>query len=298
MRLPVRWWGGGRVELAGPVLTATLALVPPGVRVVQVSSPLSDRDHRRLGRWFDDHPQVALRVYHHGLGPEGDLSFLRHYPRLSGLSIDSLHEQVVLSPRSLEHLPPTLRELSLEGRARDLRPLAALDRLEHLKLRSVTADVSPLTALSQLRALEIRLGGITDLSAVPIIGAITYLEIWLVGGLADLGFIADMGHLEHLFLQALRNVRALPDLSRCGALERVHLETMKGLSDLSPLASAPVLDHLRLVDVPHLSPQDLLPLKHCRALQHVAVGLGSDRKNLAALSLLGIPGDYGGHVLA
>lgn len=295
MRLPVLWRGGGRVELAGPVLTATLALLPPSVHVVQVASPLSDRDHRRLGRWFDDHPQVSLRVFADGLGRTADLSFLRHYPRLAGLSIDSLTDQLVLDPRSLELLPPTLRELSLEGRARDLRPLAGLTRLEHLELRSVTADLSPLVAMTRLRALEIRLGGITDLSAVPDIGQVTHLEVWLVRGLADVGFLARMSHLEHLVLQALRNVRALPDLSRCGALERVHVETMKGLSDLGSLATAPALRKLFLVDVGHLQPEDLLPLAACPALQELGVGLGSDRKNLAARDLLRIPGDYGGH---
>ncbi|PWJ51175.1 hypothetical protein SAMN06264364_12152 [Quadrisphaera granulorum] len=283
------------MEVASPFTPGMLSLLRRGVRVVQLATPLTDRDHRRLGSWFQEHPQAALRVCAGGLGDGADLSFLRHYPRLTGLSIDSLDHEVVLGPQSLDHLPTPLRDLRLEARARDLRPLAGVTQLEHLKLRSVTADLAPLTALTRLRTLEIRLGGITDLSVVPEIGRITYLELWLVRGLADVSFLADMGHLEHLFLQALRNVRALPDLSRCTALERVHLETMKGLVDLSALATAPALRQLSLVDVGHLCPEDLLPLKTCGALEELGVGLNSDRKNLAARALLQIPGSYGGH---
>lgn len=338
-----RWeWGleFGYVEVTSPVTRRKLSRVPPGVERVQFSTPLTDEDHRALGSWFEEHPGVHLRAYgQEALGAGGDLSFLRHYPVLGGLSVDCLYDPPVLGPRSLDLLPTSLRELDLEvrtsddalrrladlpglhrlslahhrrlppvlseltslrelhltGPVKDLGPLAGLTQLEQLKLRSVTADLAPLVTMTQLRALEIRLGGTTDLSVVPSIGMITYLELWLVRGLADLGFLADMHHLQHLFLQALRNVRALPDLSRCTALERVWLETMKGLVDLSALATAPALRQLDLVDVGHLQPEDLLPLTACPALQELGVGLGSDGRNLAARDLLRIPGSYGGH---
>lgn len=338
-----RWeWGLdlGYVEVASPVTSRKLSRVPRDVERVQFSMPLTDEDHRALGRWFVEHPKVHLRAHgHEALGAAGDLSFLRHYPGLTGLSVDCLYDPPVLDARSLGLLPTTLRELDLEvrtsddalerlaelpdlhrlslahrrrlppvlsqltslrelhltGPVKDLEPLAGLTQLDHLKLRSVTADLAPLVAMTQLRALEIRLGGMTDLSAIPRIGAITYLELWLVRGLADLTFLADMHHLQHLFLQALKNVQALPDLSRCAALERVWLETMKGLVDVSALATAPALRELDLVDCGHLRPEDLLPLKASRSLRQLGVGMGSDRKNLAARSLLAIPGDYGGH---
>lgn len=338
MRLPLLW-EDDLADVASPIVPGVLSLVPRDVTVVQFDEPLTDRDHRRLGRWFQKHPGVTLRAYAEGLGTSDDLSFLRHYPGLTGLSLNCFYEPPVLDARNLEHLPLTLRELDLEvrtsgnalhrladlphlqrlslahhrrlppvlsqlaslrelhleGPVKDLEPLAGLTQLEHLKLRSVTADLSPLMALTQLRALEIRLGGTTDLSAVPGIGEITYLELWLVRGLTDLGFLADMCHLQHLFLQALRNVHALPDLSACTALERVHLETMKGLVDLASLATAPALRQLWMVDFSHLQPEDLLPLKACGALEELGIGMGSDRKNIAARDLLRIPGSYGGH---
>lgn len=69
-----------------------------------------------------------------------------------------------------------------------------------------------------------------------------------------------MTHLEHLFLQALAGVTELPDLRRLERLRIVHLETMKRLTDLSPLTTAPALEHLDLIDMRHLTLDDLAPL--------------------------------------
>jgi hypothetical protein len=214
------------------------------------------------------------------------LERLARYQQLASVSVA---EQKTV-PDFLTGLP-SLRKLYVVGPVRSIDPLARMATLEDLTLRSVTApDLRPLTHLHALRSLDIKLGGLRDLSLLPEVGRLTYLELWQIRGLSDISSVAGLAALEELFLQSLRQVTALPDLSRCSALRRVHLETMKGLTDLTPLAAAPALEELLLVDAGHLQPDVLLPLVGHPTLRTARLGFGSLRKNAQAEALLGIPG--------
>jgi len=68
-----------------------------------------------------------------------------------------------------------------------------------------------------------------DISLLPTVGRLRYLELWLIRGFSDISAVGRLDELRSLVLQALKNVESLPDLSGAGALRRVHLETMKGL---------------------------------------------------------------------
>jgi hypothetical protein len=70
---------------------------------------------------------------------------------------------------------------------------------------------------------------------------------------------------------------------------------MRGLSDLGPLRDAPALRELWLIEMEHLQPEDVAVLAGHPTLTQMHVGLGSDRKNLAARDALRITGNYGGH---
>ena len=111
----------------------------------------------------------------------------------------------------------------------------------------------------------------------------------MIRGLTDVSAIGRLSTLRALFLQAQRQVETLPDLQDATALRRVRLETMKGLRDLRPLATAPALEGVELIDMRHLSPEDLRPLVGLPHLRAVTPGLGSRRKNDAAAALLGLP---------
>ena len=140
-----------------------------------------------------------------------------------------------------------LRRLHLEGQTRDLDVVGQLHTLTSLTLRSITLpDLSLLLPLNRLRALDLKLGGTRNLALLPQVGALQYLELWLVRGLHDLSPVGDVPTLEYLFLQALKQVDALPSFANCTRLTRLHLEAMKGLVDLTPLLTAKALTQLTI----------------------------------------------------
>ena len=295
--------------VSSPLTDEMLRPSATGRGIVQFSRILSVEDFGRLADWLRQCPQMTLRVY--GSSEIRDLEFLRFFPSLRRFDADTLYE--LGNANGLRHLPEDLEALALgatrgkldltilarfrrlemlylEGQTKKLDVISGLTSLEKLTLRSITLpDLSLLLPLSRLVSLDLKLGGTRDLSLLPRIGRLRYLELWLIKGLSDISAVAHLSHLRYLFLQALKRVTRLPDLSRAHALRRVHLETMKGLRDLRPLATAPALEELLLVDMPNLQPEDLRPLVGLPRLKAVTAGLGSDRKNAQARELLALP---------
>jgi hypothetical protein len=130
-----------------------------------------------------------------------------------------------------------------------------------------------------LVSLDIKLGGTKDLSLLPEVGRLRYLELWMIRGLENISSVGRVRTLQYLFLQALKRVESVPSLRDLRLLRRVHLETMKGLSDLQPIADAPGLEELLVIDMRHLQPEALRPFVGHRTLRAAAVGLGSLKKN-------------------
>jgi len=180
-----------------------------------------------------------------------------------------------------------LRDLFIEGHRKSIEVLSGLHALESVTLRSVTApDLSFLRPLDRLWSLDLKLGGITDLSAIAGMAGLKYLEVWQILGLDDVGVVGELPGLQNLLLQSLRRVEALPALHAAGSLRRVTLENMSGLRSLAPLEHAPALEELLLFDAPQFGPEDLLPVLRNQSLKRAAIGLGSDRKNRGARELM------------
>ncbi|HEX2895337.1 MAG TPA: hypothetical protein VHO29_15160 [Marmoricola sp.] len=239
---------------------------------------------------------------------------MRFFPTLRRFSADALYNSLT-NIDGLDHLPEdaefigigatkkklslsglarfkALQRLYIEGQTKDIEVVGELQNLKSLTLRSVTLpNLALLRPLRQLRALDLKLGGTKDLSLLPEIGKIEYLELWMVKGLSDLSPVGELPSLEYLFLQSLRQVRELPNMAGMSSLTRVWLETMKGLSDMSPLAEAPHLRDLAVVDMSHLQPEDFEPLVGHPALRSLRAGLGSRRKNGAVHELIKLPVD-------
>lgn len=117
-----------------------------------------------------------------------------------------------------------VRTLYVEGPVKDIDMVSAMTAVEDLTLRSVTIqDLAPLQPLRSLTSLDIKLGGIRDLTLLPKLGPVAYLELWQIRGLADLGALGHVTTLERLHLESLRNVTELPDLSKLTRLTRVEI---------------------------------------------------------------------------
>jgi len=299
-------------EVSSPLTVEMLQPSPSGRGVVQFRKRLTDDDFRQVGEWFRPYPEMRLRAYGSYDHSITDLEFLRFFPTLRRFGADALFDSLQ-SLDGLRHLPADLEELAigetrakldlgilsrfgdlkrlfLEGQTRHLEVISSLTSLDDLTLRSITMpDLSLLLPLVRLRSLDLKLGGTHDLRLLPRVGALWYLELWMIRGLTDVSAIGGIPSLRSLFLQALRQVTALPDMSQATALRQVCLETMKGLRDLRPLATAPALEAVELIDMRHLQPEDLAPLAGLPHLKAVTPGLGSRRKNDAASALLGLP---------
>jgi hypothetical protein len=284
------------------------------IHLVQFQQPLSEREYRSLAAWLADHPEITLRAWGH----VPDLDFLRFFPKLQRFSADAFYEEPE-SFEGLRHLRPDLhslvlgstdrrlslaplahfsglRRLYLQKQTKDIDVLSDLISLRSLTLREITLpDLSVLLPLTGLRALDLKLGGTRDLSLLPRIGELEYLELWMVRGLKDLGPLAEVPSLRYLHLEALKQVTALPaDLSRLTRLDTVWIETMKGLIDFTPLLTAPALRRVALVNMTHLAPAQVGVLAAHPQLRYLGAGLGSDRKNRTVRELVPLPEDDDG----
>lgn len=176
---------------------------------------------------------------------------------------------------------PALRKLFIEKQRKNIETLSGFTDLEDLTLRAIgTKDLAYLAPLRRLRDLDIKLGDITDLSALDSRESIRSLALWQVRGLSDLGVVSSLTGLQHLKLQSLPQVKALPDLRRLTKLRRVYLENMKGLGNLSALIEAPALEEVIHVSS-RLSPEDHAILFQNPAIKRISAGFGSTKKNQA-----------------
>src|SRR4051794_645741 len=194
-------------SLQRPLTADQLRPLEPGVTRLQFSQGLTDDEYRAVAALLDDRPEVTLRAYGGYGRAMPDLEWLRFFPRIRRISIDTLWG-VLRSIDGLRYLPDDLEELGmgnlkppldvrvltrfgrlrylgLIGPVRHAEAIAAFTELEGLMARSVTlSDLAPLLAMTRLRRLDLKLGGTRDLRLLPGIGRIEDLEIWRVAGLA------------------------------------------------------------------------------------------------------------------
>ncbi|WP_442496475.1 hypothetical protein [Leptospira interrogans] len=170
-----------------------------------------------------------------------------------------------------------LRDLQIDGHNKNIEVISKLLEIQNLTLRSITSlDIS---FLEELKNLNIKLGGISDLSAISGMKRIQYLELWQIRKLEDIGVISSLQGLREFFLQSLPNVSKIPSLEKSENLKTIRLENMKGLKDFKFLSDAPALEKFIFVDSNSQDPKDLLPLFKNKSLKEARVGFGSDKKN-------------------
>jgi hypothetical protein len=298
-------------QVESPITDEQLSPLDPRCNVVQFDSPLTEADHIKLARFLRAYPKTPLRIYGHDSKPLPNLSFLKHYPFLSGFQMDvyllESTEGIECLPDSLEFFGlgqtkskklslgflrrlSRLKDLYLDSHTKDIEVISNLSKLEQLTMRSITLpNLTLLLPLKNLWSLDIKLGGTKDLRLLPKIGDLKYLELWMIKGLQDVNVIAEITTLQNLFLQSLKNVMALPSFRSLCSLRRVTLDTMKAITDLAPIADAPALEELLVVGANQLQPDDFKPFVGHATLKSATIGLGSIRRNEQAQELLGLP---------
>jgi hypothetical protein len=306
------WWNPGHAVgrlFQSPLTEADFTPPERTLRTVQFCTPLSESELRRLAAYLREYPSLDLYVYGNGLhSPVPDLEFLRDFSFLTKLSVNiwtlpNLDGLRHLSPARLTHLSlastkkkrnslsilepfTALRQLSVDGHAKDFETLASLRGLRSLRLRSITVPtLRPLTALPELRSLAISLGGTTTLDELPRIRALSFVELTMIRGLDDLSVLAEIATLEHLWLRTLKHVARLPSFRGLRHLHVVWLEQMRALRDLKPIADAPGLRELVAVDMRNLAPEAYAPFVNHPALESINIGFGSDRANKEARAM-------------
>lgn len=297
-------------QIKSPVTKDQLVPLDEKCRVIQFSSPLTDSDHEKLSKFLEKYPAVSFRVYGHDQkGQLNDLKFLRYYQLVKSFQVDVFKidsiDGIEYLPESLEYFGfgqtrkkfslnflsrfKKLQQLYIEGHVKDVEVISTLTNLERLTLRSITLkDLSILLPLKKLWWLAIKLGGTKNLSILPKIGGLKYLELWMVRGLEDISPISKLKNLQFLFLQDLKNVKKLPDFSECRNLKRVAIENLKGLSDLSSLLKATNLEELIVASGNNFQPSDFIPLKTHKSLKSALIRLGSIKKNDEIKGILGL----------
>lgn len=299
-------------EVKTPLTSSQLRPLDSRCRVVQFSSPLKDFEHQKLAKLLENYPNITLRVYGHNT-EEGlkDLSFLKYYPFIKNFQVDVyplssldgveyLPDDLVffgagLTRKRLSIIPlrrfTKLKELYIEGNKKDFEVISTFIELERLDMRSITLpDLSLLVPLRNLWWLTIKLGGTKDLTLLPEIGNLKYLELWMIRGLSSIKSISGIKTIEHLFLENLKNVKELPDFSGCEKLKRIDLQKMKGLQSIKPLMSAPALEELTISEAKWIDMMEVKELATHPTLKKGGIGTGSMKKNSEIQRILRLDG--------
>ncbi len=299
------------VRVASPISPRQLAAITPDTHVAQFESPLTSKDHQKLAKRLRQCPRTTLRVFGHWREGMQDLAFLEHYAGLKRLWVevfglasaqgveavsDSLEYLQLMQTRSrrfsLDFLRTLacLREVYLEGHHKGIEALSSLVLLERLTLRSITLNgLSLLLPLKRLWYLDVKLGGTKDLSLLPAIGRLKYLELWRIKGLRDVKPIAELESLQYLYLESLKNVTLLPSFEKLKALRRVTLNKMQGVKDLTAAAASPALEELEVFDNPNLTPESFRPFLGHPTLRRATVLLKRTTSSNRVKEVLNLP---------
>lgn len=295
-------------QISSPLTDSQLAPLDPRCQVVQFCAPLTDQEHIKLARFLELYPQIALRVYGHGIA---NVSFLKHYPNHPRVQIEIYRLESIdgfeCLSENLESFSLTqtatkklslgflkrfahLKELALESQNKNIEVLSSLSSLEQLTLRSITLpDLKILLPLKNLWALDLKLGGTRDLHLLPQIGALKYLELWRIKGLQEVNMISKTSTLQNLYLEQLKHVTQLPSFKNLDSLRRVTLNNMNGLADLTAVADAPNLEELTVYSSGGLKPADFKPFVHHPTLKFATIGLTNSRNSEQAMKLINLP---------
>ena len=199
---------------------------------------------------------------------------------LAGLEALEAREAGIRDLAGLE-AAASLKELDLGfNPLADLRPLAALPRLESLNLDGAVADLRELAALASVKRLSLRHNGIEDLGPLAGLAALAELDVGdnRIGDLSPLAGLAGLA-----VLRADRNLIAdLWPLAPLSGLEVLDLGANQ-LRDLQPLAG---LARLRMLRLAGNGLAELHPLSRLEGLQDLGLG-GNAVEDLHALSGLG-----------
>lgn len=293
------------VEVSSPLDVHRLRVALGDAAVVQFTQPLAEAEYRSLAGLLTEHPTVTLRAY----GFDEDLAtlrFLRWFPRLRRFSVAGLYNLTGLAPlhqlsadvefldigetRKPLNLSPVaafhdLRQLRIVGHRRGLPELLdANPGLQGLALWRLPVDrLLPPVALPHLQSLALTLGSLTRGEWLTQLPTLRYLALRAVRKLTDVDAVTRLPALQWLWLDAL-TLDQLPDFSSCTTLLRADCTEMRHLrhpASLQGLAAAPQLKEL-VVSESRLPVDAFIPFVHHPTLEHVGVGLGTERRNREA----------------
>jgi len=275
-RIDVERWRGGRL--------------PESTRVVQFTGALSDRQHKKLARWFSTHPGATLRAYGNYRGGITDLEFLRFYPDLVSFEVDTMHGGTP-DVRGLRHLSSGVRHLGLgiptgeEGeetlaRLGSLTSLAlqshthlpeslgGLASLTELYIEGPTRNLETLRELTNLEQLTLR--SVTVPNLEPLVGLTKLRSLAIkLGGTRDLAAIGDLKALTYLELWMIRGLTDVSFLSRLASLEALHLQSLRRVTELPSFAPLTHLTKVWLENMRGLT--DVSPVAEAPHIERLAL---------------------------
>jgi len=243
-----------------------------GIKNLSISCKVSTKNIENISNLQN------LKILNIDVSSLRDLNFLYELPTtIEEMSLGATKfKNISLKP--LERFTK-LKRLFIEGHTKDIETISKINSLEELTLRSITvANLDFIRELSNLWSLDIKLGGISNLSALEGLN-LKYLELWQIRGLSNISFVSTLTKLQYLFLQSLRNIVEFPNISNLHHLKRIYLENMKGLDKLDNLFQSPSLEEFLHVSALNVSPEKYEPLVKIKTLKYASVGFGSDKKN-------------------
>lgn len=237
------------LDINGPVATTTLAPLAklPRLKTLRI---------RSLGEIVEPTPLAKLRELQIRDWTQPDLQALGDMPKLESLVIRS--SMVPDETPDLGSLVRYRRLRTLElpkMRIRDLRPLAALDRLERLNLAAnlislSDARLTPLAALTALESLDVSENKITDSDLESLVGLSRLAELNL--SLNPIHTLEPLARLRSLRVLSVAGteITGLDPLAKLTALERLNIAANPGVTSVEPLRELRELEWLYIYETP------------------------------------------------
>ncbi len=290
---------GGERRLSSPMCGTDFDPLPVHCALVQSAKAPSDDDAKKLASLLEAVPDVVLRLY--GDNTCGDLSVLKHFPKLQRLQIE---DRRTISLDGLKYATELRRLAVYPTKARlSAAPLRTLRKLDKLWLEKPAAKgLEVLGDLSSLRSLSLTDASLPKsvgcfpgvefmqfdkckMSRLPQLPAVEQLYI-TSSNVGDMSALAEMANLEGLMLSSVKGADELPELSGLAKLRVVRIERTQ-LASLDPIAAAPGLEKLIVVDREGVA-ERFAAFKGHASLKKVSAKLRDDKELTKLREMLGI----------
>ncbi len=239
------------------------------------------------GNYISD---LEVKTYGEYNGVEMKQDLMRDFPIVENESLMSvIRSRLNLSPTDEPTIQQydSITDITIPNSVNDITGIKQLRNLNSVYFNSSkVSDFSELSELPKLTQLTIYSGNETNLTKLPVIQTLEYLNVYgSITKLTDISALSEMTKLTYMRLYEYGwnyLITSLPDLSRLKNLQTFHVNSLANLSDISGLSN---VTSLRYVYLEWSSVNNLSALEKNSGL--TSLGIYDNQNKLSSVQSIG-----------